>query len=58
MIRKAQEIEEQLMRRRRDLHVDPAPSFQEARVVAMVAAEIASVGCRVQTSCRTYGSGW
>jgi amidohydrolase len=49
MIRKAQEIEEQLMRRRRDLHVDPALSFQETRVVAMVADAIASVGCRVQT---------
>jgi amidohydrolase len=49
MIRKAQEMEQQLIRWRRDLHRHPELSFQETHTAAMVADEMRAMGYRVRT---------
>jgi amidohydrolase len=64
MLERAREIQEQLVRWRREMHMHPELGFHETRSAALVAEVLESLGCRVRTGVgRTgvvgeRGQGW
>jgi amidohydrolase len=49
MLNRAQEIQSQLIRWRRDIHMHPELGFRETRTAGLVAAELESLGYQVRT---------
>jgi amidohydrolase len=49
MLERAREIQEQLVRWRRDMHMHPELGFHEIRTAALVAEVLESLGCQVRT---------